>query len=264
MINVVAIQISLVLTNCTTKTLVNIFQIFYVLVALAIITQIDKASLQLFYICVMVLFALFVWRVIFTRWLPKICGICKNPLGNIQRGQCSECKNYNTYDTKLWSKLEFEDIEAVYRAEKNWLVQNVLALSIVLLFFLSPLLYLFFVVDGKVHDLNQKRRLAFGEIRSAFFKYSDKHHKYPAKLEQLLPNYISKIPTSLKTPKKNGKGTFVITYELENNQPIFTFHASYAPISTMRYNIGLDKYEYGSEWVEFLWKTSLLFQGESF
>jgi hypothetical protein len=225
------------------------------LTALGIITQINKASLQLFYICIIVLFALFVWRVIFTRWLPKICGICQNPLGNIQQGQCSECKNYNTYDTKLWSKLEFTDIKAVYRAEKNWLLQNIIALSVVLLFFLSPLFYLFFIVDSDIHALNEKRRIALSEIRSAFFKYSDVHHKYPTKLKQLRPNYLSKIPTILK----NGKGVFVIHYAFEKGNATFTFHVSHAPLSTIHYNVGLDEYEYDSVWAKFLWKTSQLF-----
>ncbi len=263
MINVVAIRIRLVITSCTSKTLVNIFQILYVLVGLAIITQIDKASLQLFYICVMVLFALLVWRLIFTRWLPKLCGVCQEPLGNIQHGQCSECKNYNTYDTKLWSKLEFKDIDAVHRAEKNWLLQNLLALSIVLLVFITPLLYLFFVGDHDVHLLNQKRRVAFHDIRSPLLRYSVAHNKYPDQLKQLLPTYTSKISKALKTPKKDGKGTFVIKYHLKDKQPIFTFHVSHFPISKIHYNIALDQYQYESSLVEFLWKTSLVFQGES-
>ncbi|MCK5728255.1 MAG: hypothetical protein KAG10_02445 [Methylococcales bacterium] len=263
MINVVAIRIRLVITSCTSKTLVNIFQILYVLVGLGIVTKIDKASLQLFYICVMVLFALLVWRIIFTRWLPKLCGVCQEPLGNIQYGQCPECKNYNTYDTKLWSKLEYTDIEAVHRAENNWLLQNILALLIVLLVFITPLFYLFFVGDHNIHVLNQKRRAAFYEIRSSFLRYSIAHGKPPTQLKQLLPTYVSKIPKALKTPKKDGKGTFVIKYQLKNEQPIFTFHVSHFPISKIHYNIALDRYKYESSFVEFLWETSLVFQGES-
>ena len=259
MINVVAIRIRLVITSCTSKTLVNIFQIFYVLVGLAIITQIDKASLQLFYICVMVLFALLVWRIIFTRWLPKLCGICQEPLGSIQQGQCSECKNYNTYDTKLWSKLKFNTIEAVHRAENNWLLQNVLALVIVFLVFITPICYLFFVGDHDIHRLNQQRRVAFHDTRSAFLRYSVAHNKPPSQLKQLLPTYISKIPNALKTPKKEGKGTFVIDYHVQDEQPIFTFHVSHFPISKIHYNIVLDQYDYESPIVEFLWETSLLF-----
>ncbi|MCK4492699.1 MAG: hypothetical protein KAU26_01470 [Methylococcales bacterium] len=248
------------IASCTSKTLVNIFQILYVLVGLSIVTQINKASLQLFYICVMVLFALFVWRMIFTRWLPKLCGVCEEPLGSIQHGQCSECKNYNTYDTKLWSKLEFNDIEAIHRAEKSWLLQNLLALMIVFLIFIAPLFYLFFIGDHNIHRLNQKRRVAFHDIQGAFLKYNVAHNKPPDQLKQLVPIYISKIPKALKTPKKDGKGTFVIDYHLQNEQPIFTFHVSHFPISKIHYNIVLDQYTYESSLVEFLWETSLLFQ----
>jgi len=253
MIKIVAIKTVIAKISCTSKTLVNIFQLIYVVTALAIIITIDAQPQALFYICAVVLFSLFIFRLLL-KWFPKICGGCNEVLEASNGIECSECGCYNVYNLSLWTKLKFDNAKAAHRAEISRFVQNITALTIVLFLFSSPLLYFIFVIDKDIHQLNQQRRIAFVQIRPTFLKYKEKHGKFPTRLAQLEPDYIIKIPNVLKNSDKRRYGSLRINYQTNEETAKFTFHVSHAPIPVMSYDIGKNLYSGDSRISEFFYR----------
>ena len=242
MIKIVAIKTVIANISCASKTLVNVFQLIYVVTALVIIMRVDESAQQLFYICVVVLFSLFVFRLLL-KWFPKVCGECNDELEVSNGIECSECGCYNVYDLGLWSKLKFDNTKAAHRAEISRFVQNIIALTVVLFLFSSPLLYFIFVIDKDIHQLNQQRRIAFVQIRPAFLKYKEKHGKFPARLDKLEPDYITQIPSVLINVDKKGHRNLRINYQTDEKTATFIFHVSHAPIPVMSYDIGENLYD---------------------
>ena len=253
MIKIVAIKTVIAKISCASKTLVNLFQLVYVVTALVIIMHVDESVLQLFYICAVVLFSLFIFRLIL-KWFPKVCGECNEPLDASNSIECSECGGYNVYDLGLWTKLKFDNAKAAHRAEISRFVQNIIALTVVLCLFSSPLLYFVLVVDKDIHQLNQQRRLAFMQIRPAFLKYKEKHGRFPVSLKKLEPDYIAKIPSTLINTDKLHHGRLRINYQANEDSAKFIFHVSHAPIPTMSYDVGENTYENSSRLSEFFYK----------
>ncbi len=252
MIKIVALKTVVVKTSCSSKTLVNIFQLAYVIVTLIIIVNFNESPQQLFYLCTIVLFLLFVLRLGF-KYLPIACGQCGKSLEKGDKGECSECGCYNAYDLKLWSKLQFNDAKAARKAEVSRFIQNIVALMIVLVIFLSPLGYFFLVIDKDIHQLNQKRRVAFTQIRPAFLKYKTVHDKFPSHLNQLVPNYITEIPSVLIASKNGSHGSLKIDYTIDKNNAKFIFYLSHVPLTSVIYDIETDKYEHNYMLTKLLW-----------
>jgi len=241
MIKIVAIKTVIAKISCTSKTLVNVFQLLYVVTTLVIIMTVDTLPQSLFYICTLVLFSLFICRLLL-KWFPKVCGECNETLEASNGIECSECGCYNVYDLGLWTKLKFDNAKAAHRAEISRFVQNIIALTVVLFLFSSPLWYFIFVIDKGVHQLNQQRQIAFVQIRPAFLKYKEKYGKFPASLEKLEPDYITQIPRALKNANKAYHGNLKINYQTDGETATFIFHVSHAPIPVMSYDIGKNLY----------------------
>ena len=142
MIKIVAIKTSIAGQGCGSKTLVSLFQLVYVGVAVFIITQLKDSPQQMFYTCAVALSLLLIVRLLSSR-LPKICGECNEPLDKHNRIACPECDAYNVYDLQLWSKLEFKDVNAAHKAEIGRTMQELLALIIVMGLFSIPVVYYF-------------------------------------------------------------------------------------------------------------------------
>lgn len=253
MIKIVAIKTVIAKISCTSKTLVNVFQLIYVVTTLMIIMAVDASPQPLFYIGSVVLFSLFIFRLLL-KWFPKTCGECNEILDASNGIECSECGSYNVYDLKLWSKLKFDNAKAAHKAEISRFIQNILALTVVLFIFFSPLLYFIFVIDKDIHQLNQQRRVAFVQIRPAFLKYKEKHGKFPTRLAQLEPDYITNIPRVLKNFDKGRYGSLNINYQTDEETAKFIFHVSNAPIPLMSYDIEKNLYGNDSRISEFFYR----------
>ena len=253
MIKIVAIKTVIAKISCTSKTLVNVFQLIYVVTALVIIMTVDASPQPLFYISSVVLFSLFILRLLL-KWFPTICGECHEVLEGNNGIECSECGCYNVYDLSLWAKLKFDNAKAAYRAEISRFIQNIIALTVVLFLFSSPLLYFIFVIDKNIHQLNQQRRVAFLQIRPAFLKYKEKHGKFPTHLAQLEPNFITKIPSVLKKTDKEHYQSLSINYQTDEETAQFIFPVSNAPIPVMSYDIGKNLYSDDSKISEFFYR----------
>ncbi len=253
MIKIVAIKTVIVNIRCTSKTLVNVFQLIYVVTSLVIMMTIDARPQPLFYICAVVLFSLFIFRLLL-KWFPKICGGCNEVLEANNGIECSECECYNVYDLSLWTKLKFDNAKAAHRAEISRFVQNITALTVVFFLFSSPLLYFIFVIDQDIHQLNQQRQISFMKIRPAFLKYKEKHGKFPTRLAQLKPDYITEIPSVLKNFDKGRYGNLRINYQTDEETAKFIFHVSHAPIPVMSYDIGKNLYSKDSRISEYFYR----------
>jgi hypothetical protein len=253
MIKIVAIKTLIAKISCTSKTLVNVFQLIYVVAALVIIIYVDALPQSLFYICSIALFSLFLFRLLL-KWFPKVCGECNEVLEESNGIECSECGCYNVYDLGLWTKLKFDNAKAAHSAEISRFVQNIIALTVVLFLFSSPLLYFIFVIDKDIHQLNQQRQIAFVQIRPAFLKYKEKHGKFPASLEKLKPDYITQIPSVLTNANKGRYGNLRISYQTDEETATFIFHVSHAPIPVMSYDIKKNLYTNDSKISEFFYR----------
>lgn len=253
MTKIVAIKTVMVKISCTSKTLVNTFQLIYVITALVIIMTADVPPQLLFYICTVVLFSIFIFRLLL-KWFPTICGECNEVLEANHGGECSECGCYNVYDLSLWTKLKFDNAKAAHSAEISRLIQNIMALTVVLFLFSSPLLYFIFVIDKNIHQLNQQRQIAFVKIRPAFLKYKEKHGKFPINLEKLKPDYITQIPNVLTNADDRVHGNLRINYQTDDETAKFIFHVSQAPIPVMSYDIEKNLYSDDSKVSEFFYR----------
>jgi hypothetical protein len=96
-------------------------------------------------------------RLIFKGFL-NICGECDEALAKNDSGVCAECGSYNVYDLKRWSKFKYNNAKAAYKTEMNRLLQNIVALTLIIFIFCSPLLYFFLVIDHDIHQLTQQRQ----------------------------------------------------------------------------------------------------------
>lgn len=252
MIKIVAIKTLIAKTSCTNQTLVNIFQLVYVVAALIIIANYNQPLEEKLYICTLVLFVIFVLRLML-KWFPKICGECKEHLVKSDSGVCPECGSYNVYDLKCWSKLQFNNAKAAHKAEISHFIQNIVALIIILLIFSLPLLYFFLVIDKDIRQLNEQRRFAFIQTRPAFLKYRAEHHKFPSHLEQLIPDYLFEIPSVLMNTDSVESNNLKINYRVNKGKAKFIFHVSHGFMSAVSYDISADKYKYDSRLAKLLW-----------
>lgn len=251
MIKIVAIRTAIGKKNYASKTIVNFFQLVYAVAVLLIIVKLNKTPQQLFDVCVFILFGLFIVRLILAR-LQKICGDCREPLEKSNRIACPECGNYNVYDLKLWSKLEYKSLEVVRRAEIGRVVQNILALTIVLLMFASPVLYFFIVIEDDIYQVNQQRRKAFSQIRPALLRYKAENHTFPNNLVLLLPDYMDEIPGSLIDSAHKDK-VLKIDYQADKESAKFVFYTSRVPGAMVSYEITEDQYRFESILAQLRW-----------
>ncbi len=251
MIKIVAINTAIAKQHYASKTIVNIFQLVYALVALLMVSNLDKPPGQLFYICIYTLFGLLLVRLIVGR-LQKVCGECATVLEKSNRAICPECGSYNVYDLKLWPKHEYADIKAIRRTEIGRVVQNVAAPIIVLLMFSAPVMYFFLVIEKDIYQLNQQRREAFKEIRPLILRYKAENETFPLSLGELVPDYMDDIPVVLKSRASGGK-VFRINYQGDESSAKFIFYTTRIPGAVASYDVAENSYWFESKLAKLRW-----------
>jgi len=87
-----------------------------------------------------------------------------------------------------------------------------------------------------LHDLTQKRVKILRELRPVFMKYKMETGAYPDSLEDLVPDYIPKVPAELVNDGKDDPYK-KISYSLEGGRPFFYFRTIRGPDSAAIYNM---------------------------
>jgi hypothetical protein len=87
-----------------------------------------------------------------------------------------------------------------------------------------------------LHDLTQKRVKILRELRPVFMKYKMETGAYPGSLEDLVPDYIPKVPPELVNDGKDDPYK-KISYALEGERPFFYFRTIRGPDSAAIYNM---------------------------
>jgi len=90
-----------------------------------------------------------------------------------------------------------------------------------------------------LHDLTQKRVKIFRGLRPVFMKYRMETGVYPGSLEELVPDYIPKVPPELVNDGKDDPYK-KISYALEGGRPFFYFRTIRGPDSAAIYNVAED------------------------
>lgn len=251
MIKIVAIKTAIARQSYTSKTIVSVFQLIYVVVTLILIGGLEKPPVQLFKTCAIVLFLIFIFRLVLLRF-PKNCGSCQKPVDKNNAVACSACGNYNVYDLKLWSKREFDDVVVARRTEISRIIQNVMALMIVLWLFSTPVWYFFRVIDKDIRQLNQQRQVVFVEIRPLFLRYKAEHGDFPQSLEQLVPDYMDEVPEVLINAENESSKILKIDYQSSKNTAKFVFNVTHVPNLGASYDIEKGIYDYDSTLAQLL------------
>jgi hypothetical protein len=106
--------------------------------------------------------------------------------------------------------------------------------------FLIPLLGIPIGISNRgLHDLTQKRMQILRGLRPVFMKYRMETGAYPDSLEDLVPDYIPKVPPELVNDGKDDPYK-KISYALEGGRPFFCFHTIRGPDSAAIYNLDED------------------------
>jgi hypothetical protein len=90
-----------------------------------------------------------------------------------------------------------------------------------------------------LHDLTQKRVKILKGLRPVFMKYRTETGAYPGSLEELVPDYIPKVPPELVNDGKDDPYK-KISYALEGGRPFFYFRTIRGPDSRAIYNVAED------------------------
>jgi len=90
-----------------------------------------------------------------------------------------------------------------------------------------------------LHDLTQKRVKILRGLRPVFMKYRMETGAYPGSLDELVPDYIPKVPPELVNDGKDDPYK-KISYALEGGRPFFYFRTIRGPDSAAIYNVAED------------------------
>lgn len=94
-----------------------------------------------------------------------------------------------------------------------------------------------------LYELTAKRKATMQELRPVFVQYRQDKGTYPPALADLVPEYISVIPSELVNDGRDDPYTR-ITYELQGEEALFTFRTIRGPDSWATYNIHKDTFWY--------------------
>ncbi|MCB0336108.1 MAG: hypothetical protein KDD62_07370 [Bdellovibrionales bacterium] len=103
--------------------------------------------------------------------------------------------------------------------------------------------YTILVQDREIQALNEKRKIAFQEIRPAFLKFHSERGSYPVSLEELVPDYLPELPEVILDSNSDDPA-LAIEYTLEENAPRFYFRTTHGPDSKASYDIESNSYNY--------------------
>ena len=96
-----------------------------------------------------------------------------------------------------------------------------------------------------LHKLTAIRKTTMRELRPVFIQYRQDKGTYPPALADLVPEYISEIPSELVN---DGSDDFYsrIVYEIQGEEAVFIFRTIRGPDSWVIYNIHKDSFWHDS------------------
>ena len=97
------------------------------------------------------------------------------------------------------------------------------------------------VANRGLYELTAKRKAAMQELRPVFIQYRKDKGTYPSSLADLVPEYISEIPSELLNDGRDDPYRKIF-YEVQGEEAVFSFHTIRGPDSWATYNIHKDSF----------------------
>jgi hypothetical protein len=97
------------------------------------------------------------------------------------------------------------------------------------------------VANRGLYELTAKRKATMLELRPVFIQYRQDKGTYPTALADLIPEYISEIPSELVNDGRDDPYARII-YELQGEEAVFSFRTIRGPDSWATYNIHKDSF----------------------
>ena len=96
-----------------------------------------------------------------------------------------------------------------------------------------------------LHELTAKRKAIMRELRPVFIQYRQDNGTYPSALADLVPEYISEIPSELVNDGRDDPYRKIF-YEVQGEDAVFSFRTIRGPDSAATYNIHKDSFWHDS------------------
>ena len=101
------------------------------------------------------------------------------------------------------------------------------------------------VSNRGLYELTAKRKATMQELRPVFIQYRQDKGTYPPTLADLVPEYISEIPSELVNDGSDDPYR-KISYEVQGEEAVFSFRTVRGPDSWAVYNIHKDSFWHDS------------------